>query len=90
VKSVYVESSALGRAFIHGDPDAYRATRTALGERLAVTSRLTVLELERAVLRAQQGGAPPAGLADIQRKLRAVLRRLHVLEVTPAVWTRAS
>jgi len=72
VKALYVESSALGRAFLHGDHEAHAALHSAARGRAAFTSELTRAELLRALHRprAREGRDRSEAEAKIARALR--------------------
>ena len=56
-----------------------------------VTSRLSLVESARALLRVRvQGGVPESSLADARRELDALWRRCELWELSPAVCDLAS
>jgi hypothetical protein len=90
MKAVYLESSAIGRAFVHGDKEAYRAVRSAMRGRDVVTSQLTLTEVDRTWARAAaEKLVTEAQAAEGRRKVRALLSRCHLLAVDEAVLARA-
>jgi predicted nucleic acid-binding protein len=72
VSAVYVETSAL-LAWLLGEPRAAEAQVALDGAETVVTSELTVLEVERALIRAERGGRLSEGQAQ---RLRGQFRRL--------------
>jgi predicted nucleic acid-binding protein len=71
LKSVYFETSAL-LAWILGEPNGVKIKKTIDEAETVVTSVLTILEAERALIRAEATGLLSAGDAE---KLRGLLAR---------------
>jgi predicted nucleic acid-binding protein len=73
---LYVESSALLRALLEGDP----AVRAAIdGAQIVCASELTFLEAARAVIRAKHTGRlDPAAARDTLRELAALERECEI------------
>jgi predicted nucleic acid-binding protein len=92
VKTVYLESSAVGRGIIHGDLEASARLHGALsGGGKLVTSALTFAELERACLSAVRGGRLTAeGAREARRLMTVVRRRAHIIRVDEGVLRRAA
>lgn len=87
VQTHYVESSALIAAFIEADVDAREALR-APGRR--VSSRLTLTEAHRAILRARSTGRLKANdQRKVVRGLRTFARRSAWVAMSDEVLTRA-
>jgi predicted nucleic acid-binding protein len=90
VKALYLETSALGQAFLEDDQAVHAAFHSARRGCRLHTSALTELELRRALLRAQRDRHVSAG--DAAKALGAVLRLLQhadVVPLGPAVLARA-
>jgi predicted nucleic acid-binding protein len=83
--ALYLDTSALLRAVLETGTSPEVQRRVA-GADLLVTSRLTLVESARALLRARVAmRLPPARLADAQRDLDAVFAHCEVWELTPAI-----
>lgn len=83
--AVYLDTSAVLRAVLETgvSPDVERSLREA---RVLITSRLTLVEAARALLRLRQSAAvAEARLADAARELDALWARCDLWELTPAV-----
>jgi hypothetical protein len=90
MKAVYLESSAIGRAFVHGDGEAYAAVRSAMRGRTSVTSELTLTELNRAWARAEvEHLVTAAQAAEGRRKVGALLTRCHIVALDSTILIRA-
>jgi predicted nucleic acid-binding protein len=82
---LYLDTSAVLRAALETGttPDVEARIRSAP---VLVTSRLSLVESERAVLRARSATDVPEGrLADAQREIEAVWARCEIWELTRAV-----
>lgn len=91
MRAVYVETSALARAYLHDDA----TTRAALSESIGsadsvVTSALTAVELRRAVAQVTTSGRVQHGRADeaLHRALE-VIARADVIPLDELVLARA-
>jgi predicted nucleic acid-binding protein len=88
--ALYLDTSVALRAILE------QGTTPALERRIAaapvlVTSRLTLVEAARAVVRVRlQGGVPESRLADARRALDALWQRCELWELSPAVCDLAS
>jgi predicted nucleic acid-binding protein len=90
LRAVYLETSALGRALLHGDQEAYAVLQRVGGHKL-FTSALTFAELDRAILRQRrEGKLDVARERAARRVLHAAEQRLHVMDVTADILARAS
>lgn len=89
MRSVYLETSGIGRALIHGDTEALAVFERlrAGGERL-FTSALTLAEVNRALLSARRKGLIDAEAEHSTRRAWGSTE-LHVVEITAAVLARA-
>lgn len=88
--ALYLDTSVALRATLE------QGTTPALERRIAaapvlVTSRLTLVETARALVRVRlQGGVPESRLADARRALDALWQRCELWELSPAVCDLAS
>jgi predicted nucleic acid-binding protein len=88
--ALYLDTSVALRATLE------RGTTVAIENRIAaasalVTSRLSLVESARALLRVQlQGGVPESRLADARRELDTLWKRCELWELSPAVCDLAS
>jgi predicted nucleic acid-binding protein len=88
--ALYLDTSVVLRATLE------QGTTPALERRIAaapvlVTSRLTLVETARALVRVRlQGGVPESRLADARRALDALWQRCELWELSPAVCDLAS
>ena len=90
--ALYLDTSVALRATLE------QGTTPALERRIAaapvlVTSRLTLVETARALVRVRlQGGVPESRLADARRALDALWQRCELWELSPAAatWHRSS
>jgi predicted nucleic acid-binding protein len=88
--ALYLDTSIALRATLE------QGTTPALERRIAaapvlVTSRLTLVEAARALVRVRlQGGVPESRLADARRALDALWQRCELWELSPAVCDLAS
>lgn len=83
--AIYLDTSAILRALLEAgaSPDIERGLREA---RVLITSRLTVVEAARALLRLRQSGmVAETRLADAARELDALWARCDLWELTSAV-----
>jgi predicted nucleic acid-binding protein len=83
--ALYVETSAVLRAVVESGttPDVEDRIREA---EVLVTSRLSLVESARALLRMQRLGQEAEGrIADFERDLTSLWRHCHVWELTPTV-----
>lgn len=83
--AIYLDTSAILRALLEAgaSPDIERGLREA---RVLITSRLTVVEAARALLRLRQSGmVAEARLADAARELDALWARCDLWELSSAV-----
>jgi uncharacterized protein with PIN domain len=90
LKALYLETSAL-LAWLLGEPGAAEVKSRADAVRTVVTSCLTLLEAERAIIRGETQGILKAGQAE---KLRGLLNRSKagwvLMEISEEVRARAS
>jgi predicted nucleic acid-binding protein len=88
--TVYVETSAI-LCWLFGEAEAERAARVMDGADAVVTSALSILEIRRALVRAEATGL--IGPADVSR-LRGIFartsRQWSIFEMTLAVRERAA
>ena len=88
--AVYLDTSVVLRAVLEAGmtPDVEREITEA---DFLITSRLTLVESARAVLRARHlGRVPEAQLAEAQREIDAILSRCEVWELTPLICDSAA
>jgi predicted nucleic acid-binding protein len=88
MKAVYVESSALGRAFLHGDHEAHAALRSAARGRAAFTSELTRTELFRALNR--PGIRGELDKPEVEVRIAKALRQMDLVPISGEILRRAS
>src|SRR5262245_52046380 len=88
MKALYVESSALGRAFLHGDHEAHAALHAAARGRVPFTSELTRTELFRALHR--PGIQGDLDRPEAEARIARALRRMDVVPIGEAILRRAS
>jgi predicted nucleic acid-binding protein len=84
-ESLYLDTSAVLRAVLEtgSSPDIEARIRDA---RVLVTSRLSLVESARALVRLRVGSAMPEGLlADVEREIAALWARCNLWELTPQV-----
>jgi predicted nucleic acid-binding protein len=82
---LYLDTSAVLRAVLETgtSPDVEAQIRTA---RVLITSRLSLVESARALLRVRLAGqVPESRLADAERQVESVWARCELWEITPAV-----
>ncbi len=82
---LYLDTSAVLRAVLEFGmtPDMERRLR---GARVLITSRLSLVEAGRALLRLRrQGGLPEARLADAERDIGEIWGRCELWEMTSAI-----
>jgi predicted nucleic acid-binding protein len=87
---LYLDTSAVLRAVLETgtSPDVEERIRTA---RVLITSRLSLVESGRTLLRLRLGGqVPESRLADAERQVESVWARCELWEITPAVCDAAS
>ena len=88
-KAVYLDTSVVLRAILESGPDPETAQRIAEAD-LLITSRLSLVEATRAILRARQDGRlTDTAVADAERELDAVWSRCAIWELTAAVCEHA-
>jgi predicted nucleic acid-binding protein len=89
VAYLYVETSALLRGLLEGDSRSLQELRKGSNE--AVTSALTLVEAERAVLRgARERRIDAAQQREARRRLREFSERSNVIAMEQAVLDRAA
>lgn len=82
---LYVDTSAVLRAVLESgsSPDVEQALRDAT---LLITSRLSLVESQRAVVRLRrEGSISESRLADAERELGSFWRRCDIFELSPGV-----
>jgi predicted nucleic acid-binding protein len=90
VASLYLDASSILRAVLEAgaSPEVEDRIRAA---RLLITSRLSLVESARALLRLRLAGqVPESRLADAERQIDSVWARCEPWEITPAVCDTAS
>jgi predicted nucleic acid-binding protein len=90
VASLYLDTSSILRAVLEAgaSPEVEERIRAA---RLLITSRLSLVESARALLRLRLAGhVPESRLADAERQIDSVWARCELWEITPAVCDTAS
>lgn len=88
--SLYLDTSPILRAVLEtgASPEVEERIRAA---RLLITSRLSLVESARALLRLRLAGqVPESRLADAERQIDSVWARCELWEITPAVCDTAS
>jgi predicted nucleic acid-binding protein len=88
--SLYLDTSAILRAVLEAgtSPDVEDRIRVA---RVLLTSRLSLVESARALLRLRLAGqVPESRLADAERQIDSVWARCQLWEITPAICDTAS
>lgn len=90
MKVLYLETSALARAYVEGEAASLDAlARARIGRRL-YTSALTELEVRRAILRLrQEKELSQRAAADILATVLQLLQQVDVVPLGPAVLARA-
>jgi predicted nucleic acid-binding protein len=84
-RSLYLDTSALLRATLESGTTPEMEKRLA-GAKKVVTSRLSVVEAARVLLRTRLTlDFPETRLADIERQIEAVFRRCEIWELTPDI-----
>lgn len=90
-RAVYVESSILGRAFAHRDPEAHAALHENSRGHQVYSSVITVVEARRALVRAaHQQRLAEAELRGARLYLARALNRLELIGLTDEIVTRAA
>jgi predicted nucleic acid-binding protein len=81
---LYLDTSAVLRAVLETGttPDVEERIRAA---EVLITSRLSQVEVARALVRVRLAGVPEARLGDAEREIAAVWVRSELWELTPAV-----
>ena len=88
--ALYLDTSVALRATLEQGTTPELERRIA-GAAVLVTSRLSLVESARALLRIRlQGGVPESRLADARRELDTLWNRCELWELTPAVCDLAS
>jgi predicted nucleic acid-binding protein len=88
--ALYLDTSVALRATLERGTTATVENQIAAAPVL-VTSRLSLIESARALLRVRlQGGVPESRLADARREVDALWNRCELWELTPAVCDLAS
>ncbi len=88
--ALYLDTSVALRATLEQGTTPELEQRIAAAPALA-TSRLSLVESARALLRVRsQGGVPESRLADARRELDALWTRCEIWELSPAVCDLAS
>jgi predicted nucleic acid-binding protein len=90
VASLYLDTSSILRAVLEAgaSPEVEERIRAA---RVLITSRLSLVESARALLRLRLAGqVPESRLADAERQIDSVWARCELWEITPAVCDTAS
>jgi predicted nucleic acid-binding protein len=83
--ALYVDTSALLRAVLHGGTTPELERKIAESERL-LTSRLALVESARALLRIRRTGEiPESRIADAERSLDSLLGRCEIWELDEMV-----
>ena len=86
---LYLDTSAVLRAILENGTSPEVETLIAAAPAL-ITSRLSLVESSRAILRLRQlGGLSEAKLADAEREISAVWARCELWELTPTVCEKA-
>jgi predicted nucleic acid-binding protein len=86
--ALYVESSALLRVLLEGDP---LLSRTLAGFPVLITSSLTLIEVTRALSRAlREGRIDAAQHGRVHRRFAGFVRAAMIAEVTRSVRERAA
>lgn len=84
-REIYLETSALLQVLLDQTPSGALLTRLDAAERL-VTSRLTQIECERALLRlGVERASPPERLAAAEQELAALFDRVEWIEISPEI-----
>lgn len=87
---VYLDTSAVLRAILEAGTTPDIEARVAEAESL-VTSRLSLVESARALIRARESGRiSELQFADAEREIGAIWARCHIWEISRAVCARAS
>jgi predicted nucleic acid-binding protein len=82
---LYLDTSALLRVTLESGTTPEMEKRLSSAEKV-VTSRLSVVEAARALLRVRlRLDFPETRLADIERQIEVVFRRCEIWELTPAI-----
>jgi len=91
LRALYVETSALARAYLHEDASAQAALTSELESAdTVVTSALTAVELRRAVVQVTTSGRVPQERANESlRRALEVLARIDVVPLDEPVLARA-
>lgn len=90
IVALYVETSAV-LTWVFGEPAGGHAIEVMNSAPLVVSSTLTMLECERAILRAEREHAiAEAQSVTLRRLFRDVLRGWELMEITPEVQRRAA
>jgi predicted nucleic acid-binding protein len=85
---LYVETSAILR-WLLGGADGALVMRTLMAAEMVFTSRLTLIEIDRVIVRQQAEGAlDDMQTAEARRLLAAVLPQWRVVELIPAICDR--
>ena len=88
-KGAYLDASVALRATLEAGLDPASEAQLAAADVL-VTSRLSLVETSRALIRARElGRLSEVQRADVQHELDRVWSRCHVWEITPAICERA-
>ena len=84
-RPLYLDTSALLRVTLESGTTPEMEKRLTTAERV-VTSRLSIVEASRALLRTRlRLDLPETRLADIERQIEAVFRRCEIWELTPDI-----
>jgi len=87
---VYLDTSAVLRATLESGTTPDVESRVALAEAM-LTSRLSLVEASRSLIRAQQiGRISEKQRVDAERQIDGIFARCHVWEISRAVCERAS
>lgn len=86
MKALYLESSGVGRAYLHGDADTYKALHSAQRGRQLYTSALTAVEMRRTTANLVVAGALAEDEAAlVLRQVLALLVRVDELGIEPVL-----
>ncbi len=88
--TLYVETSAL-LSWLFGEPEGSKAAEAIDSASVVVTSKLTLLEAQRALLRAgAEKGLTEANQGKARRALEDAVGAWELMEITSEVYSRAS
>jgi predicted nucleic acid-binding protein len=88
--TLYVETSAL-LSWLFGEPEGSKAAEAIDGASAVVSSKLTLLEAQRALVRAgSTNGLTEADQGKARRALEDTIGAWELMEITSEVYSRAS